>query len=125
MPHILAKPEAYANHAYKNTKGHTECVEFIRQTLHAPVTTQWTEGIKVIKGNVAIARGTAIATFVDKKYPQSGRRHAAIYLGQTSIGIQVLDQWDGQGEVRQRTIPFIPRSPGLSNDGNAFSTIEW
>ena len=73
-----------------------------------------------------VARGTAIATFVDGAYPQIGNtgKHAAIYLGQNSEGIQVLDQWKDQGMVKPRTIPWIPRKLGLSNNGNAFSVID-
>ncbi|MGF6264877.1 hypothetical protein OKW49_005805 [Paraburkholderia youngii] len=66
-------------------------------------------------------------TFVSGRYPQHGRtgKHAAIYLGQDASGIQVMDQWNSQNQVRRRTIYWHPHSGGLSNDANAFSVIEW
>lgn len=133
MPRVLQpKPgktleQSYQGTAYTNTEGHTECVEFIKQTLGAPSTSVWHEGKKVAQGDLTISVGTAIATFVNGKYPQGGStgKHAAIYLRQTPEGILVLDQFRRQGRVLPRIIPWVPRSPGASNDGNAFSVIEW
>ena len=130
VSYILANPDVYAKHSYRNSSGNAECVEFIRQTLHAPATAQWREGMKVRRLNPEdpdpVRRGTAIATFVGGKYPQSGNtgKHAAIYLGQNADGILVLDQWRSQGRVLPRTIYWKPRRAGLSNDGSAFSVIE-
>lgn len=111
---------------YVNDKGNTECAEFVRQVTGAPKTTGWKKGLQV-KGATPgkILRGTAIATFdASGKYPGDDLgKHAAIYLGQTAVGIQVLDQWNGQGEVLPRTIRF--NNPGKrSNDGDAFYVIE-
>jgi hypothetical protein len=133
VPHIL-KPDpgktledTYAGLAYKNDKGNTECVEFIKQTFDGPPTSLWREGDKVEKGNKSVLTGTAIATFIKGKYPQTGSsgKHAAIYLDQDGTGIIVLDQWRTQGSVAKRTISWNPRDSNLSNDGNAFSVIEW
>jgi hypothetical protein len=130
MPYVLTNADAYKGRAFANAKGNTECVEFIKQAMSAPVSALWTEGIKVqkLKANEAdpVQRGTAIATFVQGKYPQTGSTgmHAAIYLGQNADGIIVLDQWRAQGRVLQRTIRWTPTSSGLSNDGSAFSVIE-
>ena len=133
MEHILqpkdgkSLEDSYIGESYINSKSNAECVEFIQQTLKAPQTKFWVEGRKITKGGTALPVGTAIATFVDGQYPQTGStgKHAAIYLGQDAIGIQVLDQWRAQGEVRRRTIRWTPTKSGLSNDGNAFSAIEW
>ena len=131
MPQILQAPESYKGRSFTNAKGHTECVEFILQTLDGPGTPDWRAGRKIVPLEPGapdpVAKGTAIATFVGGVYPQAGNtgKHAAIYLGQNSEGIQVLDQWRAQGRVLQRTIPWKPRRPGLSNDGKAFSVIEW
>lgn len=126
MPYKIENPEQSEEKAYANKDGNTECVEFVRQTLNLPHTSLWKEGKKVTKGDLTIMKGTAIATFVDGKYPQTGNtgKHAAVYLGQDETGIIVLDQWRNQGKVKKRTIPFKPRRSGLSNDGNAFSVIE-
>jgi hypothetical protein len=131
-PHVLRpKPgktleQSYVGIGFTNDQGNAECVDFIKQTLGAPATIAWSEGKKVVKGG-NIPAGTAIATFVKGKYPQHGSTgmHAAIYLGQTPEGIVVLDQFRKQGNVQTRTIYWVPRSSGLSNDGNAFSVIEW
>jgi hypothetical protein len=131
MSHILANARTYSGKRFPNARGHTECVEFIRQTLNAPNTSVWREGMKILKVAVdqadLILPGTAIATFVDGSYPSHGStgKHAAIYLGQNANGIQVMDQWRSQNQVRRRTIYWHPHSRGLSNDGNAFSVIEW
>jgi hypothetical protein len=127
MPHILLNPESYiGNDTFKNAKGNHECVEFIHQTLNAPATGVWKEGKKV-QGDLTIAKGTAIATFVNGKYPQAGTsgKHAAIYLSQDVIGIWVVDQWNKQGKVEKRQLRFATSSSSLSNDGKAFSVIEW
>jgi hypothetical protein len=132
MPHVLQPTPpltlegTYKGKSYKNSQGNTECVEFIIQALGAPRTAHWRAGDKVEKG-AKIFAGTAIATFVDGKYPQSGNtgKHAAVYVGQNDIGIQVLDQWAKQGMVLPRTIRWKPTNPSPSNDANAFSIIEW
>jgi hypothetical protein len=131
MPKVLNAAASFAGRAFANDSGSTECVEFIKQTLLAPKTAAWSEGSKIAKIALGTADptrpGTAIATFVNGKYPQTGStgKHAAIYMGQNPDGIQVLDQWRAQGQVLPRTIPWKARRPGLSNDGNAFSVIEW
>jgi hypothetical protein len=74
-----------------------------------------------------IARGTAIATFDDKgKYPSDALgQHAAIYLSHDTNGITVLDQWNSQGEVKERTIRFNrPAGTRRSNDANTFYVID-
>jgi hypothetical protein len=119
MPYFLTAPEnsVLGDHQYQNAQGHTECVEFVRQTTGAPNTSLWQKGDKVMDAEIgAIRRGTAIATFVENgRYPTDGHgRHAAIYLSHSAVGIQVLDQWNAQGRVLPRTIylnkPAYPRS---------------
>jgi hypothetical protein len=134
MYHVLKpKPgktlqQSYEGIGYTNGKGNAECIEFIVQTLGGPATGAWQEGAKVKKGDNTILPGTAIATFVNGKYPQHGSSgmHAAIYLEQNAMGIQVLDQWRAQGMVKERTIRWnVPAGTSKSNDGNAFSVILW
>jgi len=133
MPHILQPlsgktlEDSYRGKAYINPKGHAECVEFIKQALGAPATGGWYEGKKITKGDVAILRGTAIATFVDGEFSHlgAGNQHAAIYLWQDPVGIWVLDQFKTQGFVDKRNIKWVPTRPSKSNDAKAFSVIEW
>lgn len=68
-----------------------------------------------------IRRGTAIATFdVKDKYPADAHgKHAAIYLSHNRTGITVLDQWNKQERVLERTIhsqkALFPRSNAAEN----------
>lgn len=118
MPYKLrfSENDVFGKAKFVNTKGHTECVEFVRQATNAPQTIQWKKGIHVIDAAPGfIPRGTAIATFDDKgNYPVDGHgKHAAIYLDHDASGIRVLDQWNKQGEVLERKIqlhrPDFPR----------------
>ncbi len=137
MPYILGLPsgvtgktleEAYAGKGYivPGATG-TQCVSFLKKTipgLSGKTTRTWVQGAAVTKG-AAIDVGTAIATFVNGKYPQNATGHAAVYLGQNDAGIQVLDQWATQGKVLQRTIRWTPLKAGdIVNDAKAFSIIE-
>lgn len=123
--HVLQDPDKYVEKSFVNGGGHAECVEFIKQALGAPATTSWREGKKITKGDLTLPRGTAIATFVNGKYPQNDTgQHAAVYLGQDGFGIQVLDQWRKKPTVTKRTIKW-KNGIGLSNQAGAFSVIEW
>jgi hypothetical protein len=124
--HMVVVPEGPRK--WVNSKGNTECVEFVRQATGAPATMNWKPGQQV-KTAVAgsIASFTAIATFDDKgNYPTDGLgRHAALYLSHDAAGIRVLDQWNAQGEVRERTIYFNrPEGTRRSNNGDTFYVIE-
>ncbi len=130
MPYVLtiSEVDALGKGKFKNAAGHTECVEFIRQAAGAPGTPAWKPGVKVSDAKMGdIPRGTAIATFDSSgKYPTDALgRHAAIYLSQSADGIQVLDQWNSQGQVLPRTIHFKrPKGTTRSNDGDTFYVIQ-
>ncbi|HZV66166.1 MAG TPA: BPSL0067 family protein [Telluria sp.] len=113
----LAETDVLGAKQFVNAAGNTECVEFVRQVTGARGTPLWTQGANVLDSPPGIIRrGTAIATFdAGGKYPKDKHgKHAAIYLSHDSIGIRVLDQWNSQGKVRERTIyarrPDFPRS---------------
>lgn len=128
--HVLKDPESYVGrNVYLNDKGDAQCVELIKQTLGSPRTGLWAQG-EAISGNLNVSPGTAIATFVNGQYPSNNSgQHAAIYLGQTNNGIIVVEQFKGLDTIQERTIPFTPPNGGfrggLSNNGNAYSTILW
>lgn len=116
-----------AHGAWKNAAGNTECVELIRQTAGAPHTSRWRAGQKVRDAKQGqIPPYTAIATFVDDKYPTDDKgRHAALYLWHTAAEIRVVDQWKAQGEARERSIRFDnEHGTSRSDEGNAFFVIE-
>jgi hypothetical protein len=121
-----SEKDVFGPKKYVDQHGHTECVTFVRQVTGAPQTILWKRGISVKDAKLGeIARGTAIATFDDAgRYPKDGLgKHAALFLGKTPSGIQVLDQWNAQGKVLPRTIRF--NHPGRrSNNGDTFYVIE-
>jgi len=97
------------------------CVAAVKHFCRAPQTLHWRKGVQV-KGNHSIQQGTAIATFTA---PNNGYRgHAAIYMRQNNIGIQVLDQWDDsiKGKFKPRTIRF--GEPRVSNNGDLFYVVQ-
>ncbi len=99
-----------------------QCVSYVTTVCpNIPVDTgKWRKGVPV-KGTAGIAEGTPIGTF------NSGGRyhgHAAIYVSQDSVGIQVYDQWiTGAGKrIGPRTIRW--NGTGVSNNGAGFHVIE-
>jgi hypothetical protein len=107
-------------------------VALIQWYTRAPKAALWHEGAKV-RGNLALAKGTAIATFVEGRYPNRPHgNHAAFYLRQDSSGIWVMDQWaDNQKKpaISARPIKFCSKTaceagPLLSDDADAYSVIE-
>jgi hypothetical protein len=122
-PYIAARPEAFEG----RVMGAGHCVDFVKAAAGLPRTAAWQEGLAV-RGNLQIARGTAIATFEpDGSYTSASGNHAAIYLDQDEHGIWVYDQWRGQ-PVRKRLIRFEGGSGSKrgskSNDGRRFAVIE-
>lgn len=112
--------------------GSHQCVALVQHYTNAPSTGAWHEGA-VVRGNLGLAQGVAIATFVNGAYPNlSHGNHAAIYLSQDASGIWVVDQWKGdpnKPKVSKRYIPFRGRwkdgtFANPSNNGDAFYVIE-
>ena len=91
----------------------------------APKVRFWLRG-PLVKGNTAVPEGTVIAAGWDDKdkYPNKKHgNHAAIYLGQDSKGLQVLDQWQGKDVAKrgfQRTLTFGERSGDSIVDGGDY-----
>ncbi|MFM8330329.1 MAG: BPSL0067 family protein, partial [Candidatus Methylumidiphilus sp.] len=127
IAHVLDNAAGYeGDPVYKNSKGDAQCVELLKQTLNAPRTSEWEQGDNITKG-ITLTEGTAIATFVDGKYPNNSTgQHAAIYLGQNERGIIVLEQYKGLDSIQVRTIPWSPKPhSSLSNNGSAYSVVKW
>jgi hypothetical protein len=114
MPYVYADARLLHN---KEKVGDFECVALVRHYTAAPPASTWREGDKVL-GNRSLAMGTAIATFVDGRYPgRSTGNHAAFYLGQVSDGIYVVDQWPNMQMKPKITKRFI-RAKGRNKDGS-------
>ena len=122
--HMVIVPEGRGK--WRNAAGNTECVELVRQTTSAPHTTKWTAGLRVRGAPIfSIAPYTAIATFVDGRYPTEGGKHAALYLWHDEREIRVIDQWNKRGEALPRSIRFDnERSDKRSDEGNYYFVIE-
>ncbi len=113
--------------SFPDQNGSTECVQLLKSLMAAPRTIFWKEGRKLKEHFDAIKPGTAIATFVNGQYPQTGRTgmHAAIFVRATQAGIFVLDQFRGRKAVTERFIPWTSSSRSRSNNAVAYSTVEW
>jgi hypothetical protein len=118
---VAANPEKFLGQSVPDG----QCVAFVRAACNAPATAGWRKGA-LVRGNAAIGRGTAIATFdQDGRYGNhtDGRSHAAVYIEQNGDGLIVLDQWKAPAvqPVHKRTIRFGGHLP--VNDGDQFFIV--
>jgi hypothetical protein len=108
VSYIAKNPEAYAGKVVGEDPYKGQCAVFVQVAAGAPLTTLWTQGA-LVKGNYALAAGTAIATFgADGKYTNrgDGTAHGAIYVSQDSQGIWVWNQWVGSNGVCKNCIYY-------------------
>jgi hypothetical protein len=114
--------------------GNGDCVTLIKMKVPGLIgrpTSEWREGRRVI-GSTGIARGTAIATFENGRYPnRPSGNHAAIFLAYAGASIWVLDQWKNEKKIliEKRALRIgRRRTDGSlldpSNASDAFSVIE-
>lgn len=130
MPHVYGAVDTLQN---KELVGGGDCVELVKAFAPGLIgmpTSMWRPGAKV-KDVANLKRGTAIATFVDGKYPNNrSGQHAAFFLKHAGAGIWAMDQWRGDAKrprVSKRVI--AAGGPGrlyssLSNNSQAFYVIE-
>jgi hypothetical protein len=114
MPHVYPAAAALQR---KDPIGDGECVTLIRTltpSLKDRPTSSWKQGARVL-GNKDVKPGTAIANFVNGKWPGLNKgNHAAFYLRQDHHGIWVIDQWVGKSPIASHSIP----SRGVRKDGS-------
>jgi hypothetical protein len=109
--------------------GNAECVTLIKAYTKAGWTGGWRQGASVM-GNRALPQGTAIANFVDGKWPGKAHgNHSAFYMGQVSDGIYILDQWPGKPKIGKRFVRRQGRDArgnfiNPSDNADAFFVIE-
>lgn len=111
--------------------GTRQCVALVKYYTKAPAASLWKEGAEV-RGNLNLAVGTGIATFVNGKYPNLPHgNHAAFYIGQDATGIIVVDQWKSvkRPNIGRRTLLFRGKLKNgeylePEDNGDAFSVIE-
>ncbi|KNY29308.1 BPSL0067 family protein [Pseudobacteroides cellulosolvens] len=125
MPYIYSSAESLVNHT---KAGSGQCVALVQIYAGAPhgASENWKQGVKV-RDNTDIAVGTAIATFIDGRYPnlRTGN-HAALYLSQDNRGVWVVDQNIPKynGKIGKRYIRFKGGVGSASNDGDQYYVIE-
>jgi len=132
MSYIATNPKRLLD----TSVGNGQCVAYVQAAAMTGQTRRWSRGELVQGAKLAI--GTAIATFDDNgKYISDthGQSHAAIYMGQDAVGIQVLDQWvsktkDKKGVISLIVTPVHPRTIYFRNakaavdDGRNYYVIE-
>lgn len=135
MPFIYPSPHTLIGTPKVGT---TDCVALVQFYAGLPDHRLWKAGTQVLD-NPKIQPGTAIATFVNGRYPSNDTgNHAAFFLRHDApgVGFWVVDQWkDKEG---QRVRPVSRRLisarrlkqnadgtwPYASDNADAFSVIE-
>jgi len=101
--------------------GDGSCVALIKYYvpgLKGTPTSVWRAGGNVLELGSKVTRGTAIATFVNGRYPnKSHGNHAAIVLRVMPSGIWVVDQWKGKEGITARLIRIPPPHQQYNQDG--------
>lgn len=88
----------------KEKEGDGQCVTLVRNHTDAGWTGRWKQGEAVV-GNRTLAQGTAIANFVNGKWPNLAHgNHSAFYIGQVSDGIYIIDQYPAKDRIGKRFI---------------------
>lgn len=111
--------------------GSHQCVALIQIYAGAPVTSAWRPGLSVV-GNRTLKKGTAIATFVNGRYPnRSHGNHAAFFVRAAGNGIWIIDQWVNKDKktISQRFISSRGKNKQgafirASDNADAYSVIE-
>lgn len=111
--------------------GSHQCVALVQYYAGAPVTLAWRQGEAVI-GSRTLTKGTAIATFVNGRYPNNGTgNHAAFFVKLGTNGFWIMDQWksDKKTTISLRFLPCQGKTKRgvylfASNNADAFSVIE-
>ena len=98
------------------------CVAIIKYYvpgLKGVPTSAWRAGGNALELGDKAKRGTAIATFVNGRYPNSPHgNHAAIVLKVMKSGIWVVDQWKAKNVISARLISIPPPRQQYNRDGS-------
>jgi hypothetical protein len=128
MPYVYKKAESLEGQPLVGTFQCAVLVQYYAKAP-APAREKWKQGADV-KGNLLLEKGTAIATFVNGRYPNTlHNKHAAFYVGQEADGIWVIEQFDGLEKIQKRKLKWKGQAKDgsfidPSNNGDAFSVIE-
>jgi hypothetical protein len=84
-------------------------------------------------GDLKVAKGTAIATFVDGKYKSLPTgNHAGFFLSQDAKGLWIMDQWNNDKTKPKVSKRYLTRKGkdakgnfiDASNNADAYTVIE-
>jgi hypothetical protein len=129
MPYLYSKVDDLED---TDKGGSKQCVALLQHYAKLPQTAVWKEGSPVL-GTITLAKGTAIATFVDGKYKSlPTANHAAFYVSQDSGGVWIMDQWADDIRKPKVSKRYIRKQGQLqngqyvnpSNNADAYSVIE-
>lgn len=135
MPHVYSEVDKLQREPVVDGGNCVSLIKAFAPGLIGQSTLVWKEGAKVL-GNRTLARGTAIATFENGRYPRRGAgqgKHAAFFLWHTSDGFWVMDQYRSGNPPRpyigKRFLPKLGKNmdgtyKDPSNNAEAFSVIE-
>ncbi len=105
------------------------CAGLVQHYTQVGHTSNWKEG-EIVRSNATIRKGTAVATFVNGKYPNNEHgNHAALYVSQEASGVWVVDQWETLTKPGKRKLAFLGKNADgsykdPSNNGDSLSIIE-
>ncbi len=98
--------------------GNGQCVTLVKKLTGAPPSSLWREGEKVmdlLSRGKPIARGTAIATFINGHYPNlTSGNHAAVFIRSVAGGIEIFDQWKKQKPAKRILSFGRPAAAGVN-----------
>jgi hypothetical protein len=109
MPYVYKDAEALTG---QPPVDNSQCVRLLQTKMDEigvplPHTSMWIAG-EPVWGNIALRKGTCIATFEEGKYHSwSSGNHAAFYVGQDAAGIWMVEQYAGAnaiGKVKRSTM---------------------
>lgn len=119
MPRIVSVPYRFIGREYDDTSG----VQLLVDAVFAPQVSAWRPGESVAQGR-PLARGTAIALFTNGRFTLASDQdlHGCIYIGQNTIGIDVVDVLLN-GKVVRRTIQWTANNTDMQ--AVDFAAVEW
>jgi hypothetical protein len=135
VSYVYAAVDSLVTTPPKANVGTGQCVALIEAYTNVPrpAAVFWKQGAAV-RGNVKLQKGTAIATFIDGKYPSHPfGNHAALYDGQDAGGIFVVEQFVRRNGtktgIERRYLPFRGKDSAgnyihISDNGDAYAVIE-
>jgi hypothetical protein len=125
-PFVYANVDSLEGQAKVSTGS---CASLVQYYLPVGKAATWVAGSAVTESGLAIAKGTAVATFVNGRYPNKPKdNHVAFFISKDADGITVMDQWASKASIGSRKMAFKGKNADgtfkdPSNNGDALSVI--